>query len=50
MSHTVEHILELKLGAVRSQKVKVAFVGRRPSRYSNEEPLSIEIEGVCSLL
>lgn len=49
MSQTVEHVVELKLGAVRNERVKVTFKGQRPSRYSNEEPATIQIEGVCVL-
>ncbi len=49
MTHTVEHIVELKFGAVRNQKVRVTFKGRRPSQYSNEEPVAVQVEGVCTL-
>jgi len=48
-SGTVEHIIELKLGAVRAGKVAVAFRGRRRQYYSNVEPTVIEIKGHCPL-
>lgn len=46
---TVEHIIELALGTVRGNKVKVSFKGRRSQRYDNREPEIIEITGVCEL-
>lgn len=46
---TVEHVLELKIGAVRGGNVSVRFRGRRPQRYSNVAPETIEVTGVCSL-
>lgn len=49
MSNTVEHVIDLKIGAVRGNKVKVTFKGRRPRRYSNEEPITLALEGVCDL-
>ena len=48
-SGTVEHVIELKLGAVRAGKVAVAFRGRRRQCYSNVEPTVIEVNGQCSL-
>ena len=49
MTGTVEHVLELSIGTVRSQKVAVTFRGRRGQRYSNMPPATIEINGSCSL-
>ena len=49
MSNTVEHVIDLKIGTVRGNKVKVTFKGRRPRRYSNEEPVTLALEGVCDL-
>lgn len=49
MTGTVEHVLELTIGTVRSQKVAVTFRGRRGQRYSNMPPATIEINGSCSL-
>ncbi len=49
MTGTVEHVLELSIGAVRSQKVAVKFRGRRCSRASNVPPTPIEIIGTCPL-
>ena len=46
---TVEHVLELKIGAVRGGKVSVSFRGRRPQRYSNVPPEMIEVKGSCPL-
>lgn len=46
---TVEHILELKIGAVRGGKVSISFRGRRPQRYSSVAPETIEVKGSCSL-
>jgi uncharacterized caspase-like protein len=49
MTGTVEHVLELKIGAVRGGMVSVSFRGRRPQRYSNVDPETIELEGKCPL-
>lgn len=49
MTGTIEHVLELSLGAVRNNRIKVDFRGRRPARYSNVAPEMIEISGYCSL-
>jgi hypothetical protein len=48
-TRTVEHILELKIGAVRGGKVSVRFRGRRHSIYSNADPVEIAVNGECSL-
>lgn len=49
MTGTVEHILELTIGAVRNKKVPVRFRGRRGQRFSNMPPATIEITGSCPL-
>jgi len=46
---TIEHVLELKIGPVRSGKVAVSFRGRRPQRYSAVAPAMIELTGTCPL-
>jgi hypothetical protein len=48
-SGTVEHVVELKLGAVRAGKLAVAFRGRRRQYYSNADPTVIEVKGDCPL-
>ena len=47
-SGTVDHILELTLGAVRAGRLPVRFRGRR-SRMGSEKSTVIEINGVCPL-
>lgn len=49
MTGTVEHVLELTIGAIRSGMVSVSFRGQRPKRYSNVDPETIELEGKCPL-
>lgn len=46
---TVEHVLELRIGAVRSQSVAIKFRGRRGQRYSNMPPATIKLDGSCPL-
>jgi hypothetical protein len=46
---TVEHVLELAIGAVKGGKVAITFRGRRGQRYSNVPPATIEISGSCPL-
>lgn len=46
---TVQHVLELDIGAVRSQKVAISFRGRRAKRYSNMDAVTIEVKGNCTL-
>jgi hypothetical protein len=46
---TVEHVIDLTIGPVRSGKVAVAFKGRRARMYSNVDPEVIEIKGMCVL-
>lgn len=48
-TRTVEHVLELKIGPVRHGSVSVSFRSRRPQRYSNVPPETIEIKGTCPL-
>lgn len=49
MTGTVEHVIELTIGAVRAGTVSVSFRGRRPQRYSNVAPETLTIEGMCPL-
>lgn len=49
VTNTVEHVLDLTLGAVRNGCVAVTFRGRRPQRYANVTPETIEISGQCPL-
>jgi hypothetical protein len=46
---TVEHILELTIGAIRAGQVAVTFRGRRASHYSNRPATVIEVSGKCRL-
>jgi hypothetical protein len=46
---TVEHILQLGIGAVRAGHVAITFRGRRQARYSNVGPATIELKGSCPL-
>jgi|LSQX01.2.fsa_nt_gb uncharacterized caspase-like protein len=46
---TVEHVIDLKIGGVRGGSVPVTFKGRRPARYSNVAPDTIECSGRCPL-
>lgn len=46
---TVEHVLELAIGAVNGGKVAITFRGRRGQRYSNVPPATLEIIGSCPL-
>ena len=45
----VEAILELLLGPLEGDSLRVRFRGRRPPRYRDEEPEVIQIDGVCKL-
>lgn len=46
---TVEHVLELTVGAVSKGKAAVTFRGRCVRQYSNQEPTVISVAGECSL-
>ncbi|HUP81475.1 MAG TPA: toll/interleukin-1 receptor domain-containing protein, partial [Pirellula sp.] len=46
---TVEHILELTIGPVKSGQVAIAFRGRRASMSSNQQPTVIDVTGNCKL-
>jgi len=46
---TVDHILGLTIGPVRGGMVAVEFRGRRPARYTGQEPVQIEVAGTCPL-
>jgi hypothetical protein len=48
-SNTCEHVLELTVGPLRSNKLYIRFRGRRHKTYSNVEPTVIEVEGECDL-
>lgn len=48
-SGAIEHVLELTIGPVRTDRVKVTFRGVRPKRYANQEPASIRLDGYCRL-
>ena len=48
VSGTVDHILELKLGSVRSGRLPVSFRGRRDRRGSDKSTI-IELSGTCPL-
>ena len=45
----VEHIRHLTIGPINGKKVHVKFIGTRRRKYSNVEPVDIEIEGDCEL-
>lgn len=45
----IEHVLELSIGPIRANRVKVAFRGIRHRRYANQEPIAIRLDGYCSL-
>lgn len=49
MSHTVEHVLELKLGPLKNGVMPVRFRGRRKQVYINQTPAVIEVVGNCAL-
>lgn len=48
-SGTVDHILELSFGAVRSGQLPVKFRGRRQPKSGYPEPTTIELSGSCPL-
>lgn len=45
----VENILVLELGPIKYKKMRVRFRGRRAQVYDNRDPVSMTIEGECSL-
>ena len=49
MTGTVAHILKFSIGAISRKRIKVVFRGRRPARYSNVAPETIDISGYCLL-
>ena len=49
LSNTVENVLLLDLELLGSTQLQVKFKGIRPKFYSNEDPSTIEFEGICSL-
>lgn len=46
---TVDHVIALDIGPVRSGRVAVSFRGRRRPQYSGQEPVPIEVSGDCVL-
>lgn len=48
-TNTCEHILELTLGPVSNNKLRIKFRGRRRKQYVNQSPVIIEFEGYCNL-
>ena len=48
-SGTVDHILDLSFGAVRSGQLPVKFRGRRQPKSGYPEPTTIELNGSCPL-
>ena len=48
-TRTVESILELSLGPVVGDKLRVRFRGHRPVRYEGETPEVITVEGDCDI-
>ena len=48
-SGTVDHVLDLTIGPVRTSGVAVKFRGRRRPPYTGHEPVLIEVSGTCSL-
>jgi hypothetical protein len=46
---TVDHVLTLTIGPVKTGKVAVTFRGRRKARYDGHEPIQIEVAGSCSV-
>ena len=46
----VEHVQHLAIGPINGKKVHVKFRGTRRRKYSNVEPVDIEIEGDCELM
>ena len=49
LSNTVEDILQLDVELLNSEKLKVKFKGRRSQVDINEEPVLLELEGICPL-
>ena len=48
MSHTIEHILELKLSLIKGNVMSIRFRGQRKQAYG-QEPTVIEVIGNCHL-
>lgn len=49
LSGVVEHIFQIDLEILNEKELKVSFEGQRPRKYSNVDPSTITIEGVCKL-
>lgn len=45
----VENIITFELGPIKDKKMRVTLRGRRPRRYTNHEPATINIQGECVL-
>ena len=49
LSNTVEDVLQLDLKLLNPKQLQVRFKGRRPQRYTNVEPFTIQVDGICPL-
>ena len=49
LSNTVEEILQFDLKLLNSNQVAVKFKGRRRKRFTNIEPYTFEVNGICQL-
>lgn len=49
LTHTVEHIHSLNLRMQGEAELYIEFEGQRHSRYVNQEPYIIRVEGTCRL-
>lgn len=48
-SNTCQYVLELTIGPVDNEKVRIKFRGQRYKKYANVEPYIMSFEGVCNL-
>lgn len=49
LSRTVDNILELEFELLSPEQLRVRFKGRRRQRYTNVEPYTIQVDGICPL-
>ncbi len=49
LSNTVGDVLQLDLRLLDSKRLQVRFKGRRPQQYTNVEPSTIQVDGICPL-
>jgi hypothetical protein len=49
LSGVVEHITRLEISEDRPNHLRIDFNGQRLKRYSNADPVEIEVQGVCRL-